>query len=139
VIEVKATGMLDGLRILEAGIVQAAANALKGAMAAAEASEKSSTLFHDRTGATRASIRARRVGHLAGVVEVGGAAKFLESGTRAHIINAPVQVRPGIWRFIRRHPGTVARPFVSQARERAEAAATYAAEFYVQEAIHRAR
>ena len=132
------------LALLSAGIAQAAVLALRGAVEAAETSEKTTTLFHDKTGETRGSVRGQVLG-FKGRVSVGGAAKLLQNGTKPHVIEAK---RAGMLRFMvngqvlfrRRvnHPGTAERPFVSEARERGAVALAFGADFYVGAAIQRA-
>lgn len=134
----------EGLRRLSAGLVLASQRILASAVMAAESSAKSTTLFKDQTGKTRGSIKGT-VGLRTGKVVARGAARVLESGTRAHTITAR---SGGMLRFsmggttvFRRtvhHPGTKARPFLMQARLHAEIVVAYAAQTYVNEAIARA-
>jgi hypothetical protein len=99
----------------------AAATLVKSGIEMAEADAKSTTLFRDGPEAeTRGSITGQLVGPYEGFVLAEGAARFLENGTRPHWIGASVQVRPGVWRWIGMHPGTAARPFMHQARDRVE-------------------
>ena len=134
----------EGLRLLQAGIHQAATLALRGAVKAAEDSAKGTTLWKDKSGATRASVRGEVVGET-GIVSTAGAAKFLENGTAAHQIVARnarmLHFFVNGQEFFRRmvqHPGTKERPFMRQARERGEIALEYGAEYYVNYAIARA-
>lgn len=134
----------SGLANLKAGIRQAAGLTLDAAIEAAKASAKSTTLWKDQSGTTRSSIRSERTG-LRGFVEAGGAAKFLEEGTKPHLIVAHGKalrfVVEGnvLFRKWVRHPGTAPRPFMREARQRGETAAEWAAEIYVNSAIQRVR
>ena len=135
----------DSLRILHAGIRQAAMLALRSAEQAAVDSAKATTLFKDKTGGTRGSIRMETTPALTGFVIAGGAAKFLEEGTPPHIIAARRAkmlrfVVDGVVMYRRwvRHPGTAERPFMTIARDIAERTAEYGAEYFVEQAIQRA-
>jgi hypothetical protein len=137
---------IASLHAMSLRIVQAAQLTLVGAVEAAEASAKATTLFKDRSGKTRASIKATiRVSGLSGVrgrVVTRGAAVFLENGTRAHTITAR---NGGMLRFFvngsavyRRsvqHPGTAARPFMATARHFGEMAIEFWSEIYINRAI----
>lgn len=126
-----------GLRRLLGGLHQAGTLALRAAADAGVASAKATTLFRDRTGDTRASVRGQVFGR-AGFVEARGAARFLEYGTRPHRIDSAVMI-PGVgWRFIGLHKGTFPRPFMHEARNRAADAAGVAGEYFVNFAIERA-
>lgn len=132
------------LETLHAGIVQAAGLALRAAEGAAEADAKATTLFRDRTGDTRRSIRGQVFG-MAGRLEVRGAGKLLEYGTVAHVI-APKRASAlrfvvngtAIFRRLVHHPGTKPRPFMHIARDRGQLVADYAIEEYANYAIQRA-
>jgi len=131
------------LMLLKAGIHQAAALALKAGIAAAVASAKGTTTWKDQTGATRASIRGESFAGR-GFVEAGGASRFLEYGTRPHIIRARRAqalrfVVSGVVLFRKwvRHPGTRPTHFLTEARHRGEQAFEWGAEVYVAEAIQR--
>lgn len=133
-----------GLAMLHAGILQAAGLALQAGIKAAEGSAKSTHRWKDKTGGTRASIRGERTSYDRGFVMAGGAARLLESGTRAHIIQGRPTLRfvvNGQVVFARmvHHPGTAARPFMAEARMVGEQAIDYAAEYFVNEAIQRSR
>jgi hypothetical protein len=144
-IQVDSSKTRSGLRNLKAGLHQAAVLTLRAGLAAAESSAKGSTLFHDRSGATRASIHASGVIGLRGFVEARGAMLLLESGTRAHTIRARGQtlrfVSNGvtIYRRAVRHPGTKSRPVMATARRAAEQAIWYGSELYVGHAIKNVR
>jgi hypothetical protein len=133
-----------GLELLAAGIHQAAHLALRAAMDVAVASAKGTTLYKDRSGETRKSVHAEMVGPMRGFVEAKGASRFLENGTPPHEIVARkaqalrfVVNGETIFRRMVRHPGTAERPFMRIARDEAQKAADYAAEFYVDFAMRK--
>lgn len=133
---------LDGLAILEGGISNALGFAVRDGILAAEASGKATSLFNDRTGVTRNSIHGVYDGLGRGSVFFGGASRVLNSGTRPHVIQGRPLLRfvvNGKTIFARsvNHPGTAERPFVDEARQRAEQVVDYAAAYYVSEAIRR--
>jgi hypothetical protein len=141
---VDARATLSGLELLAAAIVQAAGFAMRDAVKATEASEKATTLFRDRSGTTRGSIRGEVVGYQSGFVSAGGSARLLDSGTRAHIIRGnpflAFQINGStVIRRMVHHPGTAPRPFVRVARAVGEQVLDYAASFYIGEAIRRVR
>jgi hypothetical protein len=116
---------------------------MRDAIRVTEESGKQSGLFQDRTGTTRASIRGELQTTRSGFVSFGGASRFLDGGTRAHVIVGKPILRfvvngETMFRRMVHHPGTAERPFVRQARERGAQALAYAAEFFVAEAIRRA-
>ncbi len=131
------------LSILNAGIHQAAELAVRSAVEAARDSAKGTTQYSDRTGGTRASTVGEAMG-IRGTVQVGGAARFLENGTQAHVIVAHgrslrfVVNGQTLFRKWARHPGTRPRPFMHEAARVGEMALDYGCEFYVSEAIRRA-
>ncbi len=132
------------LSTLNGGIHQAIALALRGAMAAAVESARGTTRFKDRSTETRQSIHGEPLPGLRGEVQAAGAAGFLENGTRAHTIVARqaqalrfVANGQVLYRRLVHHPGTAPRPFMQEARDKAETAAEFAAEYYVGEAIRR--
>ncbi len=49
-------------------------------------------------------------------------APHIEYGTRSHMINSPVKIRGVGWRYIKRHPGTKAQPFLRPALDGKKAA-----------------
>ncbi len=49
-------------------------------------------------------------------------APHTEYGTRSHMINSPVKIRGVGWRYIKRHPGTKAQPFLRPALDGKKAA-----------------
>ena len=128
---------------LMAGLTQAARMALRSAVDASKASAKGTTLWKDKTGGMRQSITAQVTGD-AGFVQAMGAARFLETGTRPHVISA---VRAKFLRFtiggttyFRRsvyHPGTAPRPFMHQAALVGQQAADYGADYFVDYAIRK--
>lgn len=133
------------LETLGAGLYNAAAQALSAAMDATQADAKATTLFKDKSGATRSSIKAQRGVMLTGTVSAGGVSTFLENGTRPHEIRAN---RAGALRFVINgrtvfarvvhHPGTAERPFMRHARDVGERTLEYGLDFFVTEAIQRA-
>lgn len=133
----------EALSELGAGIQQAASLALKAAVKASEESVRGTSLYRDRTGATRASLTSA-VSGLTGSVSSGKSTRFLEFGTRPHVIEARGGgmlrfVMSGQVMFRRRvqHPGTSPRPFMQVAQAIGWQAADYAGEFYADFAIHR--
>lgn len=143
-VQIHATRTLEGLSLLEAGIVQAVGLTLRSAVKATEASAKATTRFHDRTGETRGSIRGEIQGFGRGRVIAGGASRLLEEGTVPHtIVGRPllrfVVAGQVLFRRSVKHPGTAARPFMSEARAVGEQTAAYGAEYFVSEAIRRTR
>ena len=142
--EVESTGARRGLDFLAAALHQAATLTLRGAVAAAEGSARATSLFKDRSGSTRSSIRSEVFG-LEGELSVGGAGHFIEWGTAPHLIvahGAALRFEvagQALYRKMVRHPGTKERPFMREARERGEIAAIYGAEVYVGAAIRGAR
>lgn len=146
-IEVDAERTLAGLANLEAGIMQAIGLTMRSAIEATEQSAKSTTRFKDKSGETRRSIRGQYRGVAqGGFVQAGGASKFLENGTRPHAIMARgggllrfVVNGETIYRRMVRHPGTAERPFMHEARAIGEKAVEYGAEYFISEAIRRAR
>ena len=114
-------------------------------MAAAEASEKSTTQWKNRTGETRGSIKTSSSNGLRGFVSVGGAARFLEWGTAPHVIRAKgggylrFEIAGAVFfRKMVNHPGQKATYFVTEAREMAIRAIDSLAPAFVGRAIERA-
>jgi hypothetical protein len=143
-IQVESRGTLAGLELLEAGIIQAIGLTLRSGIEATETSAKATTLWKDKSGGTRGSIRGEFQGFSSGFVTAGGASRFLESGTQPHtIVGKPVLrfVVNGevLFRRMVHHPGTAERPFMTEARRVGEQAVAYGAEYFVGEAIRRAR
>lgn len=143
-IKVDGQSAVQSMRLLEAGIHQAAMLALRSAVKAAEDSARSTSRFKDKSGETRGSIRGEVIGQR-GKVSAGGVAKFLENGTVAHQIVARNATALHFFvngqEFFRRmvqHPGTSPRPFMAEARERGLIAAEYGAAYYVNFAIQHA-
>ena len=137
----------ESLHLLSAGIVQAAALTLRAGMAAAEASEKATTQWKDRRpeDGTRSTIKTSSSNGLRGFVSVGGAARFLEWGTRPHVIRAKgggtlrFEINGAVFfRKMVNHPGISPRLFVTEAREMAIRAIDSLAPAYVGHAIQRA-
>jgi hypothetical protein len=142
--QVQSVKTREGLRRTAVAVRQASRAILLSAVTAAQESAKSTTLFKDKTGETRQSIKAT-VFPDSGRVVARGAAMLLVNGTRAHVISAR---SGGMLRFFvngqavfrRRvqHPGSAPRPFMAQALFHAEHVVGYAAEIYLNEAIARA-
>lgn len=134
------------LQNLSSGIYDAATHTVGAATDAATKSARATTLFDDKSGKTRQSILGDvmlvgRVG-LRGIVEAGGAARFLENGTVAHEIRAKgggmlrfVMSGTVIYRRMVQHPGTAARPFMAQAKQAGIDVIDYAGEYFVGAAV----
>lgn len=133
----------DGLATLKAGFLQAVTLTLRSGIEAAKSSAKGTTLFKDRTGETRGSLRGEVLGQR-GFVEARGAAHFLEWGTAPHLIVAHgralrfVVNGTVLYRKWVHHPGTKERPFMREARERGQQAMAWGAEIFVNAAIRAA-
>lgn len=136
---------VESLEILRAGFVQAVELAGRAAVKATEKAAKGTTLFKDRSGDTRESIKGEWQGaRVGGFVRAGKAAGFLENGTKAHVIRGNPTLRfvsggAVIFRRMVRHPGTSPRPFMHEAREIGATAAAYYAALFVGEAVRRTR
>jgi hypothetical protein len=128
---------LEGLALLEARILAAAALSVRAGVEAAEKAAKGTVLWKDRTTNTRSSIHGDVAG---GFVTAGGASKFLENGTSDHN-GKPVMrfVINGEVLFRRRVRGIKATHFMAEAAHIGEMAMVYAAEMLVGEAIQSAR
>ena len=129
----------EGLRLLAAGIVNAAAQAMRVAVAAAEKSAKSTTLWNDQSGETRGSIKGEVESYSRGFVSAGGASVFLENGTKAASVARTVPMRINgalIFRHFK-HPGIKARPFMAEARVVGEATLEAALTQFINAAIAR--
>jgi hypothetical protein len=133
------------LEMLQAGVVQAIGLTMRSAIKAAEDSAKGTTLWKDRSGETRASIKGVYLGVAqGGFVTAGGASKFLENGTPPHVIRGKPILRFEVagqvfYRRVVRHPGTAERPFMAEARRVGEQAALYGADVFIGAAIARTR
>lgn len=139
---IDAGATLVALEGLELKIRAAAYTALEGAVKDGVSSAKESKLFKDVTGATRASVSGSVDRSTArGIVVAGGAARWLESGTRPHRIEAKGKALAFsmngemMFRKVVDHPGTAARPFMQQARDQAERSLDYYAEMFINEAV----
>lgn len=138
--EVDASATRAALARLVVNLESAAWGAIQAGLDAAARSAADTHQYNDRTGRTRESVAV--VGHR---LRGGGATLFLENGTAPHVIrprgnNLLVFVVNGHTVMARsvNHPGTKARPFMTDARNLGELAAYAAAVTYVSEAIHRA-
>lgn len=142
-IEGRAT--LEGLELLEAGVVQAISLTMRAVVADAEKAARGTALWKDRSGETRGSIAGEWRGLSAGgFVRAGGASRFLEGGTRAHVIHGKPVLRfvvngQVLFRRMVHHPGTKPRPFMAEARNVGELSAAFHAQYFVGEAVRRAR
>jgi len=137
-VRIDATKTVASLRNMNGGIVQAAALILKSAIEDTVSRAKATTAWKDRSGETRKSIVGSRTGFGTGIVTAGGASRFLENGTRAHIIEAKRAKAlkfsvNGQMLFRRRvqHPGTKGAYFLTQARNAAQQDIAYAAEIFL--------
>ena len=140
-VRVDTSAARKSLNDLHAGIVQAERLAMNAAFSAAESSAKSTSLFNDKTGATRRTIGGAVFAGF-GTLSAGGMSRFLEFGTKPHMITAHgngllrFQIN-GRWVSTKsvNHPGTAERPFMHVARDLAQQTADYAAEYFVDYAI----
>lgn len=102
-------------------VLSAGRTSVEQAAANAAVSAQKTTAFANRTGETRASVRAAIGFGFSAAVRAGGAAVFLESGTRRHPIVASGRALrfsiSGQTVFRKRvmHPGTRATHFLSNA------------------------
>ncbi len=148
------TKVIAALEDLKAGLVQAQAQALRTSIKEAAAHAKRTTLFKDRTKATRESIAAQFISNSAGKIFAKGMAVFLENGTKAHRIEAGKRKGSkgrGRWRngklaFVSKsgemmfrssvnHPGTTPRPFMHEAAVAGEAALIHNLDMFASYAI----
>jgi hypothetical protein len=134
----------EQLVFMAAAVRQAVGLTLRAAKDAAVRSAKESTRFANQSGETRSSIRGEIVG-LGGFVQAGGSARLLENGTRPHTIVAHGKALrftvngATLFRRVVHHPGTKARPFMAEARERAIQAAEWGAEIFIGPALRGGR
>jgi hypothetical protein len=142
-IDVDGRAATASLRQLRSALIRAALDTQLVTLAETEKHAKSTTLWKDRTGWTRAHISSGTASLSSGwVVAAGFASRFLENGTPPHDI---VAKNGGTLRFeiagtvfFRRmvhHPGTAERPFMQQARDHGQQVADYAAEHFAERAI----
>jgi hypothetical protein len=144
-VRVESRRLAEGLERLASAFVQASGAALREGVKVAEASAKGTSLFQDQSGGTRGSVRGEVETPTSGFVEAGGAARFLQDGTRAHTIVA----RGAALRFVVagrvvfaksvQHPGTSPRPFMTEARDAGERAIALALPLLVGDVIRQAR
>lgn len=140
---IDASKFLDSWNDLQASIRNAASQALRETVKAAETSARTTTRFKDKTGGTRQSIKGATF-MMNGSVTAGGAARFLENGTSPHIISAKrgrmlaFQIN-GSWvhRKRVRHPGTRPRPFMADAQEVGRKALEYGLDYFISFAIRK--
>lgn len=134
---------VDSLQRMHGGIVQAAALILKSAMVDVESRAKATTSWKDRTGETRKAIGPGvRTGSGTGRLVAGGASRFLENGTVAHIIQARKAKTlrfyvngHAVFRRSVRHHGTRGTHFLEDARNHAQADIAHLAEFFLERVI----
>lgn len=136
---------------LQDDLDKAAREAVTEALQAAEADAKATTLFNDKTGLLRRSIKSFNE-NLSGVLLAGGPrgsdvehASFIENGTPPHVISANKAkmlrffVNGGVmFRRSVNHPGTAPRPFMEHAEFVGQVVFDNAAEENVERAIQRA-
>lgn len=122
-VRVEATETLRGLRTLERRIEDVARIQLYEVARVALRAARGTTLFRDRTGELRGTLDIIDKGaYWKRVIAPANHAKFIEGGTKAHVI------RPKRGRFLRfyvgdravyaravHHPGTARRPFMATA------------------------
>lgn len=139
-IEVDGHELVDGMRTLLAGVRNNATQAVRAAVSAAEASAKGTRLFNDVTGALRRSVVGTASGLEGKVVAGASYARFVENGTRPHVIEgSPLAFRVnGATVFASRvnHPGTSPMPFMFEAEKQGAQALEYGAEFYTSAAVN---
>jgi len=134
----------SAMALLQGGLYNAAAQALRASVQAAETSATETTLYNDRSGYLRAHTKGSAFGLEGKLVADAPWAGFVENGTVAHDIvahgSALSFVVNGERRFAQRvhHPGTKARPFMDVARNLGEQTLDYGLELMVTEAIERA-
>ena len=122
----------------------AATLAIKAAVGAAEASAKGTRLYTDGTGLLRQKTQGTTSGITGKLTADTKYARFVESGTKPHVIAAKGGgmlsfVAAGGRRFARsvNHPGTTARPFMAEAAVVGQVTLEYAAESFISDAITR--
>lgn len=136
-VDVDAT--IRSLEQTERAVIAAAGHALEAGVEASTRAAKGTVLWRDKSGETRGSVRGEAQA-TRGFVRAGGAAKFLENGTRAHEIHGRPFLRfvvngQVLFRRMVNHPGTRPRPFMFEARNIGETAAHFAAERLVNLAL----
>jgi hypothetical protein len=135
----------ERLRMLKLGVRQAIHQAVTMAATVAEQSALQTTLFKDQSGKTRASIHKGLAGPFRAWVSAAGATRFLEWGTRPHVIPVPsgtlhfISNGASVFRRVKvvHHPGTAERPFMEIARREGQLALDYAADLFVAHAIRK--
>ena len=118
---VDTSGFLAAWGRLQGDISHGYSDAMRDAVAIAARNARESSLFKNRSGETRGTIQSNEFGAY-GEVRMGGAAVFLESGTKPHVIlpktgNLLRFVMAGQVIFARKvnHPGTQPRPVMKNA------------------------
>ena len=122
---------------LEAGLANAAHEAVKGAVKAAFDSARTTPLFNDITGALRSSVTSGISAPCEGFIRAGAKhARWVESGTPPHIIQGRnggalrfVVAGSVIFRRSVQHPGTAERPFMARAAALGEQTLDYGLEY----------
>lgn len=136
--------LLAATRALSEAYPEAVRHAIVDAVSATEQHAKSTRLFKDITGDTRRSIGSAVDGFSGRVFAFSKIARFLENGTRPHVITARNGgvlsfIQNGTRRFARsvNHPGTAPRPFMHEAGDHGEIVLDYAVDNYVDAAVAR--
>jgi hypothetical protein len=142
-VAVNGSRTIQALRHLAERLSVAADVALRETAYAVEHEATATRAWQDKTGKTRASIKARFIeGRHRAMVYAGGASHFLEGGTRAHPITGNPTLRfvvgGGTVVFRHTHPGTKATRFMQRARDHGERFAELAFALHIGATIGRA-
>jgi bacteriophage HK97-gp10 putative tail-component len=134
----------EALRLLEAAIRNVTVQAVRATVQDAEDHAKRTTLFRDRTGTLRRSIRGSASGYEGEVRANAPYATYVENGS------PPREITPrggGALRFEMngqtvfakrvQHPGSEERPFMQQARDHGEKVLEYGLDYSVDFAIQK--
>ena len=140
---IDAGAAIQELYELDTRINEGIVKAIRGAVKDGVDHAKATSLFKDKSGKTRKSIRgAVDDFSMKGTVKASGAAIYLENGTPPHEITAKNGgalkfMMNGQWVFRKsvQHPGTEPRPFMTEARDHAERSLDYYAVMFVESAI----
>lgn len=142
-IRVDGVAFLSQLRDLGAGLQNNVSQAVRVATDAVYADAKGTTLFRDRTGELRGSIKESVDGHT-GKVSRGRKAymSFVANGTRPHLIagnpflSFEWKGQRVFFRYVN-HPGTAPRPFMQHAQDVGERIFRSVVDRFVDSAIRR--